>query len=72
MFVWGQCVIEATEQVFFSNVPASIHNMAFPEKFLMSDFLSGIITGEFLEVLFQFTCKSFQGKLDEPLESLRV
>lgn len=56
----------------FRNVPTFIHNTAFPENFSISDFLSGIITGEFPEILFQFTRKSFQGKLDGRSESLRV
>lgn len=37
---------------------------AFPENFSTSDFLSGRITRDFLEILFQFTRKSFQGELD--------
>lgn len=55
-----------------SNVPVFIHNKAFPEYFSMSDFLSGIITKDFLEILFQFTRESFQGKLDGHSKCLRV
>lgn len=54
--------------MFFSNAPILIHSTAFPENFSMSDFLSGMITRDFLEKLFQFTHESFQGKIGGTLE----
>lgn len=66
------CILNIKAVVFSSNVPVFIHSTAFPERFSMLDFFSGIFTRDFLEILFQFTRKSFQGKLDGHWKCLRV
>lgn len=45
--------------IFSSNDPVFIYRAAFPENFSTSDFLSGIITRDFLEILLQFSRESF-------------